>query len=111
MNALLRISAWLLALALVALPVVAVLNGWVGAERWPLSRLRVTGQFERVHHQLRRHQWAELVRPFVDVHGGVDAAGLLGVDLLFAGQLPVVARHRCVGEEPERIKMAAPQWC
>ncbi|ADV26499.1 cell division protein FtsQ [Pseudoxanthomonas suwonensis 11-1] len=48
MNTLLRISAWLLALALVALPVVAVLNGWVGAERWPLSRLRVTGQFERV---------------------------------------------------------------
>ena len=48
MNALLRILAWLLALALVALPVVAVLNGWVGAERWPLSRLRVTGQFERV---------------------------------------------------------------
>ncbi|KAF1701073.1 cell division protein FtsQ/DivIB [Pseudoxanthomonas suwonensis] len=54
MNALLRLSAWLLALALVALPVVAVLNGWVGAERWPLSRLRVTGQFERVQaEQLR----------------------------------------------------------
>ncbi|RRN58808.1 cell division protein FtsQ/DivIB [Pseudoxanthomonas sp. SGNA-20] len=54
MNALLRICAWLLALALVALPVVAVLNGWVGAERWPLSRLRVTGQFERVQaEQLR----------------------------------------------------------
>ena len=54
MNALLRILAWLLAVALVALPVVAVLNGWVGAERWPLSRLRVTGQFERVQaEQLR----------------------------------------------------------
>ena len=54
MNALLRILAWLLAVALVALPVVAVLTGWVGAERWPLSRLRVTGQFERVQaEQLR----------------------------------------------------------
>lgn len=54
MNALLRILAWLLAVTLVALPVVAVLNGWVGAERWPLSRLRVTGQFERVQaEQLR----------------------------------------------------------
>ena len=31
MNALLRILAWLLAVALVALPVVAVLNGCVGA--------------------------------------------------------------------------------
>ena len=48
MNAALRILAWLLAVALVALPVVAVLNGWVGAERWPLSRLRVTGDFKRV---------------------------------------------------------------
>lgn len=48
MNAALRILAWLLAVALVALPVVAVLNGWVGAERWPLSKLRVTGDFKRV---------------------------------------------------------------
>ncbi|WP_411832967.1 cell division protein FtsQ/DivIB [Pseudoxanthomonas mexicana] len=48
MTAILRILAWLLALALVALPVVAVLNGWIGAERWPLSRLRVHGQFEQV---------------------------------------------------------------
>ncbi len=48
MNTTLRILAWLLAVALVALPVVAVLNGWVGAERWPLSRLRVSGDFKRV---------------------------------------------------------------
>jgi D-alanine-D-alanine ligase len=48
LNTTLRILAWLLAVALVALPVVAVLNGWVGAERWPLSRLRVTGDFKRV---------------------------------------------------------------
>ncbi|WP_434212994.1 cell division protein FtsQ/DivIB [[Pseudomonas] boreopolis] len=48
LNASLRILAWLLAVALVALPVVAVLNGWVGAERWPLSRLRVTGDFKRI---------------------------------------------------------------
>lgn len=48
MSAILRILGWLLAVALIAAPVVAVLNGWVGAEHWPLSRLRVTGQFERV---------------------------------------------------------------
>ena len=48
MNALLRILGWILALALVALPVVAVLNGWVGAGHWPLTRLRATGQFDRV---------------------------------------------------------------
>lgn len=48
MNALLRLVTWVIALALVALPVVAVLNGWIGAEQWPLRKLRVTGEFERV---------------------------------------------------------------
>ena len=48
MNAALRILTWLLAIALVALPVVAVVNGWIGAERWPLTKLRVHGEFERV---------------------------------------------------------------
>ena len=48
MNAVLRIFVWLLALSLVALPVVAVLNGWVGAERWPLAKLRVHAEFKRV---------------------------------------------------------------
>lgn len=48
MSSLLRILAWLLALALVALPVVAAVNGWIGADRWPLTRMRVHGEFERV---------------------------------------------------------------
>jgi cell division protein FtsQ len=47
-NALLRILAWTLAVALVALPVVAVLNGWIAAERWPLRTLRVNGAIQRV---------------------------------------------------------------
>lgn len=44
----LRVLTWILALALVALPVVAVFNGWIGAERWPLKRLRVGGELHRV---------------------------------------------------------------
>jgi cell division protein FtsQ len=48
MNAFLRLFAWVLALALVILPVVAVIQGWVGAERWPLRTLRVVGDLERV---------------------------------------------------------------
>jgi cell division protein FtsQ len=48
MNAALRILAWLLAIALVALPVVAVVNGWIGAQRWPLTRLRIEGELKRV---------------------------------------------------------------
>ncbi len=54
MNAALRILAWLLAIALVALPVVALLNGWIGAERWPLSTLRVNSELERVDAEVLR---------------------------------------------------------
>ncbi|MDO5506462.1 MAG: cell division protein FtsQ/DivIB [Pseudoxanthomonas suwonensis] len=48
MNALLRIAVWLLAVALVAAPVVALVQGWAGTERWPLRTLRVEGQLQRV---------------------------------------------------------------
>lgn len=48
MNAWLRLSAWLLALVLVVLPVVAVVNGWIAAERWPITRLQVVGSFDHV---------------------------------------------------------------
>lgn len=48
MNAFLRLVAWTLALALVALPVVAVIRGWIGAERWPLRSVAVTAKLERV---------------------------------------------------------------
>lgn len=48
MNAMLRLVAWLVAVALVALPVVAVLRGWIGAEQWPLRTLRAQGEFDYV---------------------------------------------------------------
>ncbi len=48
MSAMLRLMGWILALTLVALPVVAVVNGWVGGERWPLRTLRVQGDLHRV---------------------------------------------------------------
>ena len=51
MSALLRILAWALALALVALPVVALVNGWIGADRWPLRTLRLQGDLQRVDAQ------------------------------------------------------------
>jgi len=54
MSAMLRLLGWLLALAMVTLPVVAVLNGWVGAGHWPLTRLRANGAFERVDPALLR---------------------------------------------------------
>jgi len=51
MSALIRILAWALALALVSLPVVALVNGWIGADRWPLRTLRIQGDLERVDAQ------------------------------------------------------------
>ena len=54
MNAALRIFAWTLALLLVTLPVVAVVNGWIGASHWPLRTLRVEGTLERVDAQRLR---------------------------------------------------------
>lgn len=48
MSAMLRLLAWLLAVALVALPVVALVNGWVGGERWPLRTLRLQGELRQV---------------------------------------------------------------
>ena len=48
MNAILRIAAWIIAIALVTMPVVAVLNGWIGGSRWPMRHLAVTGEFRLV---------------------------------------------------------------
>jgi len=54
MSAFLRIAAWIIAVALVVLPVVAVLEGWIGAERWPLRTLRIGGDLKRVDEQKLR---------------------------------------------------------
>ena len=48
MNVLLRIAAIAIAIALIALPVVAFINGWIGAERFPLTKLRVSGDMRHV---------------------------------------------------------------
>lgn len=48
MKAMLRLLGWILAVTLVALPVVAVVNGWIGGAHWPLRTLRVQGPLQRV---------------------------------------------------------------
>ena len=48
MNGVIRFLAWMLALAVVTMPVVAVLNGWIAADHWPIQRLRLTAEYERV---------------------------------------------------------------
>ncbi len=48
MRGFLRLLRWPLAIALVALPVIALVNGWAGAARWPLRTLSVTTGLQRV---------------------------------------------------------------
>jgi cell division protein FtsQ len=43
-----RLIAWCLAIALVALPIVGVLRGWFAADRWPVTRLTVQAEFKHV---------------------------------------------------------------
>jgi cell division protein FtsQ len=43
-----RLVAWCLAIALVALPVVGVLRGWFAANRWPVTRMTVQAEFRHV---------------------------------------------------------------
>jgi cell division protein FtsQ len=43
-----RLVAWCLAIALVALPIVGVLQGWFAANRWPVTQLTVQAQFKHV---------------------------------------------------------------
>jgi len=43
-----RLVAWILALTLVALPIVGVLNGWFASDRWPVTRLAVAAEFNHV---------------------------------------------------------------
>lgn len=60
MHAILRVTAWVLAVVLITMPVVAVLNGWIGADRWPLRTLRVSGDLQRVDELKLR----EIVLPY-----------------------------------------------
>lgn len=43
-----RLVAWCLAIALVALPVVGVLRGWFASGRWPVTQLAVQAEFNHV---------------------------------------------------------------
>jgi cell division protein FtsQ len=44
----LRITAWLAALVIIALPLVAAMNGWLASDRWPFRQLSVSGVFHHV---------------------------------------------------------------
>jgi len=70
MNTVQRLSAWLLALVILALPVVAVMNGWIGSQQWPLRTLHVHGTFGNVSDE----QVRQALLPY-------SQAGFLGLSL------------------------------
>jgi cell division protein FtsQ len=98
-NALLRILAWTLAIVLVALPVVAVLNGWIAGERWPMRSLAVTGEFRQVDEAAVR----EAVLPTVQ-------QGFFAVDLDqvrdAVAALPWVERVEVRKRWPDRLEVS-----
>ncbi|WP_374604323.1 cell division protein FtsQ/DivIB [Arenimonas sp.] len=99
MSALLRIAAWTLAIGLVALPVVAVLNGWIAGERWPMRRLAVTGVFAQVDEAAVR----EAVLPHVQ-------RGFFAVDLervrADVAALPWVGQVEVRKRWPDRLEVS-----
>ncbi|MEO7050103.1 MAG: cell division protein FtsQ/DivIB [Rhodanobacter sp.] len=48
MKGAIRLAAWCLAIALIALPVVGLLRGWFAADRWPVTQLTVQAEFKHV---------------------------------------------------------------
>lgn len=70
MNAVSRLLVWLLALALIVLPVAGVVQGWWGGAYWPLRTLRVEGALQRVD----RGQLQAAVKPLAQ-------RGFFAVDL------------------------------
>lgn len=98
MNAALRILAWTLAVVLVALPVVAVLNGWIAGDRWPMRTLAVNGEFRQVDEKAVR----EAVLPLV-------GDGFFAVDLdrvrAAVAALPWVERVEVRKRWPDRLEV------
>lgn len=103
MKALFRLTAWTLAIALVVLPVAAVLNGWIGGERWPMRHLRVSGEFNLVTDQ----QVRETVLP--NVNNGYFAVNLEQVRQNIAG-LPWVKQVDVRKRWPDRLEVTVTEY-
>ncbi|PJJ98803.1 cell division protein FtsQ [Lysobacteraceae bacterium NML75-0749] len=98
MSALTRILGIVLAIAVIALPVVAVMQGWLGAERFALTRLQVTSEFRHVN----AAQLQQTLKPYA-------AQGFFAVRLKEAQQaveqLPWVEQAEISKQWPDVLKV------
>lgn len=94
-----RVIAWCVAVALVALPVIGVLEGWFAAGRWPIRHLTVHSTF--------RHVSADEVRRAVrgDLHDGFFATRLSKVRADVAA-LPWVASVEVSKHWPDTVTIS-----
>lgn len=103
MNVMARLMLWLLALLVVSLPVVGVLGGWIGAERWPLSRLRL----QAAESNVSAAQVHAIVLPYA-------RAGYFAVDLPAAQQaleaLPWVASAKVRKQWPDVLEVVVVEY-
>lgn len=103
MNAVLRIAAWILAIALVTMPVVSVLNGWIAGSRWPMRHLSVTGEF----HQVSEGQVRAAVLPHI-------GKGFFAVDLarlrVELAALPWVKHVEVRKRWPDRLEVSLSEY-
>jgi len=75
-----RLLAWGIALTLVALPILGVLNGWFASDRWPVTRLSVSAEFNHVSaEQIRAAAQPQLGKGFfaLDLDNVRDAVAKL----------------------------------
>ncbi|MCX7556492.1 cell division protein FtsQ/DivIB [Xanthomonadaceae bacterium JHOS43] len=80
MSGLIRIIAWFLALGVVALPLIAVLNGWMAPDRWPIRHLQVTAEYQRVSvEQIRTTVAAHTGRGYFDTDPAAIRTALAGL--------------------------------
>lgn len=98
MSAMTRMLAWLLALIVVTLPVVAVLTGQLAPERWPIRQLAVTAEYQRIdEEQIREVVAAHLGRGYFDTDPGLIRSAL--------AQLPWAERVEVRKRWPDRIEV------
>jgi cell division protein FtsQ len=95
MNALLRLTVWLLALGVALLPVIAVLNGWLASDRWPIEQLRIHAEYRRVNaEQIRAAVAPQATFGFFAVDLEAVQRALLGLDWVAAAQVRKVWPNR-----------------